>query len=190
MGDSTAIWFFQVHGPTLRVIDHYENAGYSAAHYVEMLEAKGYRYGEDYLPHDARVREWTNTGKGAFAKSRMETLLDLKRRPRIVPAHKLEDGINAVRVTLGRCVFDAGRCADGLEALRQYRADYDELTKAFRDRPKHDWTSHTADAARYMAMAWKEMIAEPPPKPVETQGIRDMTFDQLMAGQRRKRERV
>jgi hypothetical protein len=67
------------------------------------------------------------------------------------------DGINAARLTLPRCRFDASRCRGGLEALRQYRADYDERARMFRDRPRHDWTSHTADAFRYLAMAWKEM---------------------------------
>jgi hypothetical protein len=26
---------------------------------------------------------------------------------------------------------------------------------------KHDWTSHTADAFRYLAMAWREIVPQP-----------------------------
>jgi hypothetical protein len=28
--------------------------------------------------------------------------------------------------------------------------------KVFRDRPKHDWTSHSADAFRYLSIVWKD----------------------------------
>jgi hypothetical protein len=61
------------------------------------------------------------------------------------------------------------RCKDGIEALRQYRADFDEKTRAFKDTPKHDWTSHTADAFRYLCMAWREQV-----KPVEKPDVPDV----------------
>ena len=87
------------------------------------------------------------------------------------------DGINSARLLLPRCWFDRTRCAAGLEALRQYRADYDEKLKTFRDKPRHDWTSHSADAFRYMAMAYKEIEAEPPRK--EPRMLTDLTLDEL-----------
>jgi hypothetical protein len=43
-----------------------------------------------------------------------------------------------------------------IEALRQYRKDWDEKLKTFRDKPKHDWTSHAADALRYAAVGLQE----------------------------------
>ena len=154
MGDSTAIWFFQVVGDEIRFIDHYENSGKGLDHYAAELNARGYRYGHDYVPHDAKVRE-LGTGR-----SRIETLISLGRKPRLVPDHKLMDGINAARLTIPKAYFDARACHAGLESLRQYRADYDEKARTFRDRPKHDWTSHSADAFRYAAMAWREMKPE------------------------------
>ncbi len=27
--------------------------------------------------------------------------------------------------------------------------------------PRHDWTSHAADAFRYLAMGWQEQVKEP-----------------------------
>lgn len=162
VGDSTAIWFFQVHGPNVRVIDHYEADGYGVEHYVQVLASKPYKYGHDYVPHDAKVREWTNSGPDGKAKTRIETLLELGRRPRLVPAHNLEDGINAARRTLARCYFDQEKCADGLEALRQYRREWDEDLRVFRNTPKHDWTSHSADSFRYLAMAWQALAPEKP----------------------------
>jgi hypothetical protein len=60
-------------------------------------------------------------------------------------------------------------CHDGLEALRAYHAEYDERNKVFSDRPKHDWSSHSADGFRYMALAWREIAPEKPkPKPVDS----------------------
>jgi hypothetical protein len=170
VGDSTAIWFFQVSGSEVRVIDHYENHGQGLPHYVSVLESKGYRYGDDWLPHDAKVRE-LGTGR-----TRVETLINLKRRPRIVPDHKLMDGINAMRQTIPNMWFDAFRCADGLEMLRQYRSEFDEKMKIFRDTPRHDFTSHSSDAARYMAMAYREIRAP-----------RDLTPEQEMIKAREAR---
>jgi hypothetical protein len=157
MGDATSIWFFQVVADEIRFIDHYENTGQGLEHYVKELNARGYRYGLDYVPHDARVRE-LGTGR-----SRLETLMSLGRKPRVVADHKLMDGINAARMTIPKAWFDARRCHDGLEALRQYRAEYDEKARTFRDRPKHDFTSHAADAFRYAAVAWREMKPESGP---------------------------
>jgi len=111
-----------------------------------MLREKPYVYAEHLLPHDAEVRE---LGSGL---SRVETLRSLGVAPRVLRPDKLEDGINAVRNLLPRCWFDATKCMRGIEALRQYRREYDERLRAFSARPLHDWTSHAADAFRYLAM--------------------------------------
>lgn len=157
IGDATAIWFFQVVGPELHVIDHYEAHGHGLAHYAAVLQAKTYKYGKHYVPHDANARD---LGSG---RTRVETLRDLVGAyPIVLRPNDVMDGINALRVSMPLSRWDASRCREGLEALRQYRSEYDEKLKTFKDRPRHDWTSHTADAARYMAMAWREMK---PPKP-------------------------
>ena len=63
----------------------------------------------------------------------------------------LEDGIAAVRSTLPSCWFDAEGCARGIKALRSYRTEFDARLKAYKARPVHDWSSHGADAFRYLA---------------------------------------
>jgi hypothetical protein len=155
IGDSTAIWFFQVVGSEIRVIDHYEAHGQGLPHYAGVLASKPYKYGFDYVPHDAKVRE-LGTGR-----TRIETLQQLGREPKLVPLHKIMDGINAARLSMPMVWFDRVKCAEGIEALRQYRAEFDEKTRAFKDAPRHDWTSHSADAFRYLAMAWREMAPQP-----------------------------
>lgn len=153
IGDSTAIWFFQIAAGQIRIVDYYENNGHALAHYTELLKAKGYTYGDDWVPHDAKVKE-LGTGR-----TRVETLQALGRKPRLVPMSSIEDGINAARETLPRCWFDATKTEYGLDVLRQYRTEFDEDDNVFHNRPKHDWTSHGADAFRYLAMAWREITA-------------------------------
>jgi len=175
IGDSTAIWFWQAHAGEIRVIDFYENNGQAVDHYAKVIHAKPYSYAADFVPHDAKVREFTGYGRTRIEAMRGEGL-----KPRLVPDHKIMDGINAARVLFSRMLFDEVRCRPGLEALRQYRAEFDEKTKAFRDNPKHDWTSHAADAFRYMAMSWRELAPEKPkPKP-EVRGLSSMTFDEIL----------
>jgi phage terminase large subunit len=162
--DSTAIWFFQVSRDGVRVIDHYEASGHGLPHYAAVLNARGYSYGTEYLPHDADARQ---RGTGRTLR---ETLTSLTgRHPIVLPKQNVLDGINAARVTFASVWIDAEKCHDGLEALRAYRADYDEKRKVFTDRPRHDWASHSADAFRYLALAWRE-LAPPPalPKPRDT----------------------
>lgn len=145
VSDSTAIWFGQTFGQEERIIDYYEAAGVGLDHYAKVLTDKGYQYTKHYLPHDVAVKS-LSTGV-----SRTETLRSLGIDPTVVQRHNLMDGINATRRYLDRCWFDKDRCKRGLEALTQYRRDYDEKLKIFRTSPLHDWASHGADAFRSRA---------------------------------------
>jgi hypothetical protein len=164
-GDYTAIWFFQVLHGKIGLVGYYQNTGEGVPFYVaklrEMKERRGWTYGEHWYPHDAEVQEW---GSG---RTRVEQLIEAKLKPRIVRHHHVDDGINAAREIFGKCWFDEEECADGLKALRNYRKDWDEEHAIWKDRPRHDWASHGADAFRYLAMAYRELrpAPEPPPKP-------------------------
>ena len=150
VGDSTAIWFYQQNGVVPRIIDFYEADGQGAPHYAEMLQSghrAKYRYGKHYFPHDVGSREW-GTGR-----SRIEVLRGLGIEPTHVPKLSVDDGINAVRVMLPMCLFDAKRCKPGLQALKAYRADWDENRRILKPVAVHDWSSHASDALRYMAVS-------------------------------------
>jgi len=157
VGDSTAIWFCQQAGRELRLIDYHEASGVGLDHYAKLLGEKPYAYGDHLLPHDVRV---TELGTG---KSRLEVLAGLGIRARVVANLPVDDGIQAVRNLLPRCWIDAERCARGLEALRQYRREYDDRLRAFKARPLHDWTSHAADALRYLAVGLRPVESAPAP---------------------------
>jgi hypothetical protein len=152
VSDSTAIVFYQKHGQEIRIIDYYEASGEGMAHYAKVIKERDYVYGEHLAPHDIQVRE---LGSG---KSRLEVARELGIRFRVVPNLRIDDGIEAVRTTLPKCWFDEKKCAHLIESLRQYRKDFDEKHKVFRDKPLHDWTSHPADAFRYMCVGLRDQL--------------------------------
>jgi hypothetical protein len=145
--DATAIWFAQVIGREIRIIDYYEASGVDLGHYVREINARPYAYAGHIVPHDAQAKE-LGTGK-----SRLEVMESLGLRPITLAAlHRVEDGINAVRMFIPKCWFDAKKCARGIDALKLYRAEYDDKLQALRPQPVHDWTSHAADSFRYLAL--------------------------------------
>lgn len=147
IGDSTALVFGQMVGREWRIVDYYEASGVGLDHYAKVLNDKGYNYGTQILPHDANAKE-LGTGK-----SRVEVLASLGvRNVKVLKQQGIDDGINAVRMTLPKCWFDANRCKQLLEALRQYRTEYDDKRRVFKNSPLHDWTSHAADAFRYLCL--------------------------------------
>jgi len=147
IGDATVIWFAQFAMNEVRLIDYIQNDGVGLAWYANELRSRPYTYGEHILPHDAEARDLSS------GVTRIATLHSLgMHNTRVIPAQRVEDGIQATRNMLPRCWIDADKCAVGLAALRQYRREYDHKRKIFNDRPFHDFASHPADALRYLAM--------------------------------------
>jgi len=156
IGDATAIWFVQLVGARIHVIDYLEASGEGLGWYARRLAERPYVYARHLAPHDAAAREW---GSG---RTREEQARQLGIPFDIVPNVAVDDGINAARAILPRCVFDRARCAAGIEALKLYRKDWDEGRQAFRDKPRHDWASHAADAFRYLALGIRDRYQPPP----------------------------
>lgn len=134
-GQNMPVWCFQVVNGEIRVVDFIQDYYFTIEKMAAELKERGY-FGTDWVPHDAKAPS-LETGR-----TRIETLVRLGRKPQLVPMHNVIDGINAGRLLFPRVYFDAVKCMDGLEALRQYRADFDEKLNAFKDIPKHDWASH------------------------------------------------
>jgi hypothetical protein len=42
--------------------------------------------------------------------------------------------------------------------LINYQREYDDNGQTWRQRPKHDWSSHGADAFRYLAVGYNPMM--------------------------------
>lgn len=148
--DKTAIWFAQMVGFEFRVIDYYENQGHALAHYLKHLQGKSYVYGDTWLPHDAD-NELLASERTIAQQARAAGF-----HVRITPKSSIADGINAARTIFANCWFDAEKCADGIQCLRNYRYEVDPDTQQYSTKPLHDWASHGADAFRYLAVALRE----------------------------------
>ncbi len=148
VGDSTAIWFAQsLRSGEVRLVDFYESSGVGLPHYIQVLKERGYSYGTHWAPHDIQVTEF------ASGRSRLEAAASLGIRFSVAPNVPLEDGIHAARMLFPRCYFDEVKTAKGREALQHYRRDYNTRINEFKAVPVHDWSSHCADAFRYLAVS-------------------------------------
>lgn len=145
--DHTAIIFFQTIGQTVRIIDCYQNSKHGIEHYAEVLASKPYLYGTHIAPHDIRVKEW-GSGMTRFEKARQ---LGIK----FVVADELTipDGIEAARTLFNKIWIDETKCKGLIDALENYRQEYDHKRKIYKPRPLHDSNSHFADAFRYLAVS-------------------------------------
>lgn len=176
--DSTAIWFWRLSASGVDFVDHYESHGQPMSHYFDVVRNRGYQYMRHYLPHDARARTL------ATGVSIMDLATDeWPGKVAIAPGLSIEDGIAAARWLLEQKPRFHGRAAEGLEALRAYKYEWDEEARTFSRRPMHDWSSHTADAFRYAATVVKvtKLIdtREPPPKPRPVRAAHEFTLDEL-----------
>ena len=152
--DSTAIWFWQdtPTGPIL--VDYEEHDQKPMDFYFALFDDKGYNYQDIWLPHDSKAKSF-QTGRSTleqFINRYRDEDVDI----RLAPKLSRQDGINAVRFLLPKCSFRLPHTYVGLEALRNYKRAYNEITKAYSDSPKHDWTSHGADAFRYFSLVARE----------------------------------
>lgn len=164
--DDTSIWWFQVVGSQVFILDCYSQSGAGLDHYADIVhkraETHGWKSGVDFVPHDAKIKEW---GSG---RTRIETMRDFKLNPQLCVNATKMDGINAARQTLARCVFHPRTEDQGISALEQYRREWDDEKKTFKASEVHDWSSHLADAFRYLALSWRvipEIVEERPPVP-------------------------
>jgi phage terminase large subunit len=66
-----------------------------------------------------------------------------------------------MRNILAQCWFDADKCAQGITALENWQAEYDETKKKLGNKPLHNWASHGADAFRTFAVGYKGIKESP-----------------------------
>lgn len=198
--DPTAIWFFQMFAGEVHVIDYYVKNMADIEHYAGVLKQRakdlGYRYGTHYLPHDARPRTLAAGGKSIMQQ--LQHQMGKGSRFQIAPRLDREEGIQAARATIKKCWFDADKCEDGIEALKNYRREWDPVLKTFSHNPLHDWASHGADAFRVLSLVWKTPRLRPAETPIEERmrriSIQNVTMGdvrkKLFARKRREREQL
>lgn len=154
--DDTSIWFAQVNGKEIAIIDFFTVSGYSVDDVLAHLRSKPYAYDDFWLPHDAKNKSF-QTGKSV-----RELMIAAGCKTKIVPSLSVQDGIQAVRNTLPNVYFNTAneKVREGLSALRTYQREWDDKKKIFKEQPKHDWSSNPADAFRYLCLAMNPFTAK------------------------------
>jgi hypothetical protein len=149
----TAMWFVQFVYGNPHFIDYYFNdesiglQGYALA-LQEKKYVWGYHFaGPDIEGSNARTAQTTTTTKQVAR----ELGIDFK----VVPGHTIMDGIEAVRLILPKCRFDADKCSEGIKAIENYRKEWDDKLSFWKSNPLHDVFSHPADALRHCAVAYR-----------------------------------
>lgn len=155
LDDHMAIWFVQFAGSEVRWLDYESGGGVGIEDYIEIVKAKPYQYGTHFGPHDLRVRELT---RGNLSRIEVAKAMGIKFE--IVPELSIADGRQALRGLLKRSIFHKSNTVNGLSGLQSHRAKWDPETKKLSNHPVNDWTCHPADAARYVAVTWKEVFAK------------------------------
>jgi phage terminase large subunit len=166
ISDAMAMWFWRVNGYGVDFIDWFEDTGKALSHYFAQIDARvglGWKIRKIILPHDAAARS-LQTGVSTeqmFVDHYGAAMLD------IVPALDVSDGIEATRWLFEQVTRFHPRAAGGLKRLKGYKYKFDEKLKVYSKTPVHDWTSHTADSARYTALYVKraELLTAADEKP-------------------------
>ncbi|MHA1401137.1 MAG: hypothetical protein ACTSQE_12380 [Candidatus Heimdallarchaeaceae archaeon] len=148
IADSMSIVFFQKRGNEILLIDHYENSGYALQHYLDILREREYNYAVHYLPHDGKKRE-AATGS-TFVQVARESGYEFDV---IDNTLSVLEGIEKVRGIFPRIFIDKDKCDYLIKCLLEYHSEWDDKSKIFRNRPLHNWASHTCDAVRMMAIS-------------------------------------
>lgn len=153
ISDSTYILFAQLDGENLNIIDYYENNSQSLQHYVKVLDDRWYRYWVHYFPHDSAQRA-RQTGISDIDHMRGFLGSD---RCVMLGITRFDNGIKKARLIFHRICFDETKCKEFINALTQYTQERDDKKAMFRDKPKHDRTSHAADSFRYLCSAYEDI---------------------------------
>lgn len=209
--DDTSIWWWQVVDGRPRIIEHFTASGLDPDAVCSILKGRrvainligdlhehkttieveygddmpdiahrrAYNYGSINIPHDGAAK--TFVAKGKTVQEQFSAVFGWS-KILVVPNLSIQDGIQASRKLLNSSEIDHNI---DLEAMRQYQRKWDEVKMMFSEAPLHNWSSHSADGFRYMAITVTHDIV-----PRETEELRTYNnFDELIAINKRKRLR-
>ena len=149
--DAMVIWFFQINrAGEIMVIDYFQKSDCPLDEVAQILNAKGYTYGTHIWPHDARARDRAGITFEMQAHNFNLTGMVLEK-------HGLLDGINIVRTTLSKMWFDEKKCAEGINALSNYKKKWNTQIGGFTSVPLHDSASNGSDAMRYLCAGYTKL---------------------------------
>jgi phage terminase large subunit len=154
--DDTVILFVQIIANEVRIIDTYSSHGQPLQHYADLIASKNYNYSRHILPHDAQAKTLAAAGRSVYEQLVIDH--EMKNVTILRNTNTEQQGIIAARSLFPRLWIDHHQEVF-INAISQFRREWDDSRKCFRDKPVHDWTNHFSDALRYLAWTWRE-----PPK--------------------------
>lgn len=156
-GPRMSVGMFQRFGHSLQMIDYHQGTESDGIpQVIAALKTRPYVWGKHFAPHDVRSTD-LSTGK-----TRIQTAEALGWPFEVVPEIGVDNGIAAGRLLFPRLWIDEVKCQQFIDAIGQYRQEWDEKRGMFRDIPLHDWTSHPADMYRYAAVIEEQMTNDKP----------------------------
>lgn len=211
--DDTAIWFWQVAGQEIRLIDYYANNREDIRHYLEQVygkeiivlerhlengsvlkwefgadieEAKHrqkYNLGSHYGPHDMANKLFAAGGRSAIQQAR-----DLGTLIHPVAAVGQQMQIDIGRQTLDICYIDENaHTKEGVRCIRKYEFSYDDDKKKYSKEPIHNWASHGCDAFEIIGQVWRLPRED---KPEKGKTMNNMSLNDLWATQKQVKQRI
>ena len=139
-------------------INYYEENWKTLEHYFAIIDdwfdRKKWKIGKIYLPHDSSQKShaflvsWT-TILEKFEQKYPGKIVYIPNKVSI------NDWIQEVRKLFPRMRFDSETCVQFIRCIENYKKDWDDVKKVFRDQPRHDWASHWADNLRYFGISDK-----------------------------------
>lgn len=170
--DDVAIWFYQPTFLGIKIVDYYENRGKDVPHYAEVIRNKPYNYETHWLPPDAKAQTFAAGGRTVIEQ--LVNLLGMD-KCRLLTKQDPEDWIQAARVIIPRCWFDATRTEQGMKSLRAFQREWDEDRRCFKEKYLHNWASHAASAFGVLASVYVEENPSADPGPV----FRNPSLDEI-----------
>lgn len=158
IGAETAICFFQeMKDGTIKLIDYYENSGFSIDHYIKVVEKKDYRYFQHYGDITIKRNE-LGTGRSVWELLRQSGITI---RGKVIKDKR--QSINATKLLM-RQMMVSKRLSTFIDAIENYHYEYDEENQIFGEQPVHDWSSHACDSLSYFAVNRRsyQNLQEPP----------------------------
>ena len=150
VNDATTIIWWQLVGDnvSIRIIECYSNNNLGLDHYAKIIQDKPYRYGKHFAPFDIKVREW-----GGGAVTRYEKARQLGLNFTLVDEVSVIEGIENVWTHFTKLWINSEKCQSLVNALENYRKEWDEVRQMYTNKPVKSWANHYADCLRYLCLS-------------------------------------
>lgn len=176
--DETAIWYAQLIGEEIRLIDYFEGTGEDFAYYFKHTMESPWVNSEVFVPFDIEKTHW-GTGKSS-SEIVVRAFSKVGVKVRTLPKLRVSEGIGVVRALFHRLKIHDDQCGkkkyrghSGTDAITSYHRKYNEDRQEYEDTPHHNWASHAADALRYLLLGVRDLPAS------ETSGYYNTRFDPM-----------